>query len=374
MLMVVNDPAFFLSHRLPVALAAREAGWQVGIVTPEGEAVSAIRAHGLDHHYAPLTNAGLRPDHQLAAFLTLHRLYRELKPDLVHHVTIKPVLYGGLAARMARVPAVVAAVSGLGYVFTADDMRARLIRPPVHALYREALNHPNACVIVQNPDNLARLEAIGALSRARVELIPGSGVCLATFQPRPEPQDGPPMVLFASRMLREKGVEVFIEAARLLKRRGVSARFVLAGGTHPNPTSLTRAELSALNAEGIVEWLGPRSDMTELMAGSAMVCLPSWYGEGVPKVLLEAAAAGRPVITTDWPGCIDAIEPGATGLAVPPRDAGALADAMARLLADRELRERMGQAGRARAEALFSVDAVSQRHLAIYAELVEGAG
>jgi glycosyltransferase involved in cell wall biosynthesis len=305
--------------------------------------------------------------------LDLFRLFRRLRPDLVHLVTPKPVLYGGIAARFAGIDAVVAAVSGLGHVFSSDGGVAHLARPIVTTLYRFALEREHVRVIFQNPDDRAMFVRIGAVTQERAVTIRGSGVDLAAFRPAPEP-GGTPVVTFAARLLKPKGVHEFVEAARRLRARGVAARFLLAGEIDPdNPTSVTREEIEQWRVGGLIEVLGQRRDIANVFAASSLVVLPSYYAEGLPKVLVDAAACGRPIITTDWPGCRDAIEPGVTGLLVPPRDPGALADAIADLLADRARRQRMGVAARALAEREYSIHGITGAHLNVYAELLDGA-
>lgn len=368
-LYVVNTPEFFLSHRLPLALAAREAGFEVHVATGPGAAVPEIASRGLRHHAFPLSRNGKNPLAELTSLWRLYRLMRRLQPDLVHLVTIKPVLYGGLAARLARVPGVVAAVSGLGSVFVSQGLGARMIRLGVVRLYRLALGHPELRVIFQNPDDRAMLICEGAVRPARAVLIRGSGVALENYPVQPLPA-GVPVVVFAARLLREKGVLEFVEAARRLKARGIAARFWLVGAPDPgNPSSVSEADVRAWQAEGVVEPLGYRADVAEIFAGSNMVVLPS-YREGLPKVLIEAAACARAVVTTDVPGCRDAIEAERTGLLVPVRDASALADAIQRLLESPDLCRQMGEAGRMLAERTFTIEQVIDAHLAVYRQVL----
>ncbi|WNK20160.1 glycosyltransferase family 4 protein [Halomonas piscis] len=368
LLFIVNAPAFFLSHRLPIALAAQEAGYEVHVATAAGEASREILDHGLVHHEVALSRSGQHPGKELATVLRLYRLMRRLRPALVHLVTIKPVLYGGLAARLARVPAVVAAVSGLGTIFMSRGGKASLVRRVVVLLYRLALGHPNLAVIFQNPDDRQTLTSLGAVRETQARMIRGSGIDLKECPWLAEPA-GPPVVTMAARLLRDKGVEEFVEAARLLGQRGVPARFWLIGSCDPgNPTSVTPAELEAWQAEGVVELMGYRDDIAQQYSRSHIVCLPS-YREGLPKSLVEAAACGRAVVTTDVPGCRDAIEPDISGILVPARDAAALADAIQTLAEDAEKRQAMGRAGRDLAEREFAIERIVGLHLAIYQEL-----
>lgn len=368
LLFVVNDPSFFISHRLRVALQARACGYTVAVATAPGSAVSKIIEHGFIHHALPLVRSGRNLFSELHAFLATLCLFWKIKPEVLHLVTIKPVIYGGLAARFAPVGGVVSAVSGLGYVFTASGREASLLRLLVSKLYGFAFGKDNLRVIFQNPDDRDVLLNAGALDVSKVRMIRGSGVDLGQYQALPEPE-GLPVVCMAARLLRDKGVQEYVEAVRLLHKRGVRAVFKLAGDVDPgNPTSITAADLSAWKQEGLLDVLGYRSDVAELFAASHLVVLPS-YREGLPKVLIEAAACGRAVVTTDVPGCRDAIEPDVTGLLVPVKDVTALADAIQRLIEDEALRKRMGAAGRLLAEREFAIENVVQQHLDIYAEL-----
>ncbi len=373
--LVVNDPAFFLSHRREIALGARAAGWTVTLVTPAepAEAVAEIRAMGFAHEAVEMGRGRIQPGRDIAVIGRLRALFRRLRPDLVHLVTIKPVLYGGVAARLAGVEAVVAAISGLGFLFISESAKARAIRASLVPLYRLALNRPRAAAIFQNAEDLATIGGLGVRPGGGVEILRGSGTDLARYRPEAEPED-PPLVVVPARMLRFKGAGEFVEAARILKARGVRARMVWVGAPDPaNPDSVDAETLAAWEAEGAAEFWGHRRDIPEILARASVVALPS-YREGVPKALIEAAAAGRPVVTTDAPGNRDAIEPGETGLLVPVKDAPALAEAIAGLLADPARARAMGAAGRRLAEAVFSVEDVVARHLALYDRLAPSPG
>lgn len=371
-LFVVNTPEFFLSHRLPIALAACEEGYEVHVATTAGRAAIEIERLGLVHHSVAIARSGQNPLAELTSIISLIRLLRELKPSLVHLITIKPVLYGGIAARVAGAPAVVAAVSGLGTVFVAQSSAAQARRALVSLLYRLAFRHRRLAVIFQNPDDRDGLLAIGALKRKQVRMIRGSGVNLANYSFVQEPE-GIPVVVMASRLLRDKGVYEFVEAARLLKARGVEVVMRLIGAPDPgNPTSVEQEDLDNWAAEGVVELPGYRSDIAMQYAAANIVCLPS-YREGLPKGLVEAAACGRAVVTTDVPGCRDAIEPGVTGVLVPVKSAEALADSLQTLIEAPDQRMLMGKAGRQLAERAFSIDQIVSQHLEIYKELLDDA-
>ena len=366
LLFVVNNPAFFMSHRVPVALAAQQAGYEVHVATMDGPAVADIQALGMTHHAIPMTRSGKHPLQELGTLLALIRLFRHLRPQIVHLVTIKPVLYGGIAARLTRVPGMVAAISGLGFVFLSNSLKMKLVRAVVARLYRLALGHPNSRVIFQNASDRDLLKSLGAVRDAQVVMIRGAGVDLNEYRAQPEPPAPPVVVTMVARLLRDKGVQEFVQAARLLRERGLPVTMQLVGGVDAgNPASATQDDVDAWQQEGCVRALGERSDVAALYAASHIAVLPS-YREGLPKSLIEAAACARAVVTTDVPGCRDAIEPGETGLLVPVRDVQALADAIARLAEDPALRQSMGAAGRALAEREFNIDRVARIHVEIY--------
>ena len=329
-----------------------------------------LQRHGLVVHPLALDRSSAGLGNAWRTMAQLWKVFRAVRPDVVHLVTIKPVLLGGLVARLAAVPAVVVAVSGLGFIFIANGAKAVVRRCLVGGLYRVALGHRNLMVIFQNPDDRASLAKLAHLPDSKVEMIRGSGVDLTQYTYIPLPP-GVPVVLLAARLLADKGVREFVQAARLLKRHGVSARFCLVGSVDPaNPASLADAELRQWANEGVVELWGQRSDMPEVLRAAHLVVLPS-YREGLPKVLLEAAACGRAVVTTDVPGCRDAIDPGVTGVLVPVRNAAALADGMKGLINDPVRCQAMGNAGRVLAERAFDVRQVVAAHLRIYQELID---
>lgn len=366
LMFVVNNPAFFMSHRVPVALAAQRAGYDVHVATMDGPAVTDIQALGMTHHAIPMTRSGKHPLQELGTLLALVRLFRRVRPDVVHLVTIKPVLYGGIAARLARVRGMVAAISGLGFVFLSNSLKMRLVRSVVARLYRIALGHPNSRVIFQNANDRDLLKSLGAVRDAQVVMIRGAGVDLDAYRALPEPPAPPVVVTMVARLLRDKGVQEFVQAAGLLRQRGLPVTMQLVGGVDAgNPASATQSEVDAWQRDGAVQALGERSDVAALYAASHIAVLPS-YREGLPKSLIEAAACARAVVTTDVPGCRDAIEAGETGLLVPVRDAQALADAIARLAEDPALRQAMGVAGRALAEREFNIERVASIHVALY--------
>lgn len=373
-LFVVNVDWFFVSHRLPIALEAVRTGYDVHVATVLTDKGAQLEAAGLTVHPLDFKRGDATLTGVWSTFHQLHRLFRSVRPDLVHLVTIKPVLLGGIAARLARVPAVVAAVSGLGYVFMAQGVKARAQRWIVAALYRLALAHNHVRVIFQNADDRDSVTGAAHLPIERTQIIRGSGVNLDRYSVVPPP-DGPPIILLAARLLVDKGVREFVDAARILQYSDVTAnglvRFALVGSVDPsNPSSLTHEELSGWAEEGVVEVWGFRSDMDRVLSEATIVVLPS-YREGLPKVLIEAAACARAVVTTDVPGCRDAVEPGVTGLLVPVKDPEAIARAIRQLLSNPERCQQMGMAGRALAEQEFDIRQVVAAHMEIYVGLLE---
>lgn len=368
LLFVVNDPAFFLSHRLPIALEARSRGYDVQIATGVGSSSNQIQALGFAFHELPLSRSGQNVVAELRTLAAIVGLFRRVRPDIVHLVTIKPVLYGGIAARLTGVPAVVGAVSGLGTVFLARGGAASLKRRIVKSLYRLAFGHPNIAVIFQNRDDQSTFLDGRIVDHHLTRIIPGSGIDLAQFAKKSEPQ-GPLKVTMASRLLHDKGVDEFVAAATIIKRRWPEVIFQLAGDIDPaNRTSLTAEEYRQIETAGNVRLLGYQRDIAQLFAQSSIVVLPS-YREGLPKVLVEAAAAGRAVVTTDVPGCRDAIIPNVSGLLVPVADAGSLALAIEELILSPEKRLAMGEAGTRLAQSTFAIESIVSQHLDIYSAL-----
>ena len=373
LLLVVNDLGFFLSHRLPIALGARTAGYEVHVATPDNQGRDRLEAHGLRFHPVAIDRSGGHPLREVASFYALLGLYRRLRPSVVHHVTHKPILYGSLAARLAGVPGIVNAVSGLGYAFVATGSKAALRRRLMLLGYRMAFSREATHGIFQNREDIELFRAAGVLRNGQYSLIPGSGVDLHEFAPTPAPS-GIPIIVLAARMIWDKGVGDFVEAVRLLRQRGTSFRAVLVGGPDPaNPRSIPAEQLQALDAEGVTEWWGLRDAMPAVLSQASIVCLPSVYREGVPKVLLEAAAAGRALVATDVPGCRDVVRSGVNGLLVPPRDPAALADALGVLVHDPALRSAMGRRSREIAEREYSVETVVTETLGIYRRLLSRA-
>ncbi|MBI3699892.1 MAG: glycosyltransferase family 4 protein [Afipia sp.] len=367
-LYVTTHDWVFLSNRLPMARAARDAGFGVHVATHVEDKADAIRAEGFTLHPIPFRR-GLSPLAMMSTIAALRTIEQALKPDIIHHVGLQISVAGGLAALGNSIPQI-NAMTGLGYTFTGSSMRARVLRFAISIVLRFLLNRDKSFTLVQNPDDRAALENIG-IDAQRISLIPGSGVDTDALQPLPEP-DGAVTVGFAGRLLTEKGIRALVAAHRILRGRNVAVDLLIAGEPDPaNPASVTHAEAQSWNREPGISWLGHLPDITALWKRSHIAALPS-HREGLPKALLEAAACGRPLIAADAPGCREIAVDGQTGLLVPVEAPEALADAIARLAASKELRQRLGAAARALAVDKMSARSVGLQTVALYNRAMMG--
>ncbi|MCB1783500.1 MAG: glycosyltransferase family 4 protein [Alphaproteobacteria bacterium] len=368
LLYVINHMDWFWSHRLPLAAGAQEAGWDVTVAASGASSDKKLASRGF--HAADLPN----PEGKFIGFAvleTVFEIFRVLsreKPDLMHAITLKYAFIAGLCARLYPKMRVVYTIAGLGYLFSGEGVKPRLLRAVIGPALKFALKHPQASLIFQNPDDMDLMIKHGFCRAEAAHLIRGSGVDTDAFKPSDVRPETPPIVLMPTRLVHDKGVAVFVAAARLLKKRGSEARFQIAGGlSASNPLAISEAEMKDMVSDGTVEWLGKVDDMPGLLARATLVAYPSYYREGVPKVLLEAAAAGKAIVTTDHPGCREAVADGVNGLLVPIKDAGSLADAIADLLSHPDKRAAMESSGRARALGEFDVHLIVSQTLALYA-------
>jgi glycosyltransferase involved in cell wall biosynthesis len=370
----INDLPFLISHRLPVLQAAREVGFTVAVAAPDHPpSVERLRAAGIAFWNWPLSRSGLSPWGELRSMWSLATFYRKWRPDLVHHVTPKPVLYGSIAARLAGVSRVVNAISGLGYVFSATGDQSNWLRHAMLLGHRLAHAGEQTRVIFQNPDDQAVLVDRRLVSRRRTLLIKGSGVDPLYWSPAVQLEPAP-VVTVACRMLRDKGVADAVDACELVRHAGGAVALQLAGGLDPgNPRAISEATLHGWTTAGAANWLGPVQDMVALWRRTRIACLPTYYGEGIPKALIEAASCGLPIVTCDVPGCREIVKHEDNGLLVPPRQPQALAGALRRLLNDPALCERMGRRGRERVERDFSLATVVRQHLDLYRSLFDAS-
>jgi glycosyltransferase involved in cell wall biosynthesis len=299
----------------------------------------------------------------------LHIIRRE-QPTVVHAVAIKPVIYAAICNRMLKLRRFVAALGGLGSIFSDSGLKARLLRPFIKGLFRLLLNSENTRVILQNDNDLDVMTRGCGLLEGNSVLVRGAGVDTGQYAARPLPE-GVPVVMLASRMIWPKGIQEFVDAAIKLKKQ-MDVRFVLVGRPDgENAASVPESLLKRWNDEGGIEWWGHRDDMADTLAQATLICLPTYYGEGVPKILLEAMSVGRPIITTDMPGCRELVENGRTGVLVERRNADSLARAIKGLLANPDRLAAAGQEARKLVIAEYSVEQVIEQTLRIYAEDID---
>ncbi len=358
-----NTDWYLYNFRLAHAQALRQRGDEVVLVSPPGPYGPQMQALGFRWLPFPLERRSLNPLKEIRAVVRLLGLYKREKPDLVHHFTVKCVLYGSLACLLLGIRSVVNSVPGLGYVFLGNGGTRKWLRGLIQLSYRMLLKP--TWVIFLNPDDKAVFLESHLVDPGRTTLIRGDGVDLRRFSPSPEPA-GIPLAVLPARMLWDKGVGEFVAAARILRSKGSNARFALVGDSdNDNPASVDVSQLQEWEKEAVIEWWGWKENMNDVYAQAAVVCLPS-YREGMPKTLIEAAACGRPIVTSDVPGCREVVQNGVNGLLVPARDPGALAEALNDLLRNPNKRSQMGLQGRAIAEKEFSTESVISQTFALY--------
>lgn len=372
-LLVANTGWYLYNFRLPLARRLRDDGFDVVLVSPEDTYVERLRAEGFQTRaLTRLSRRGMNPISEIFAIFELLKLYRQERPRAVHHFTIKCVLYGTIAAKLSGIKSVVNAVTGLGHIFLGKRWVTRAVRPLVRWLYRKILKARRGLVVFQNPDDLEAFIQANLVNPEKTVLIRSSGVDVKKFSPRPSSPERDaatvPVVLFAGRLLAEKGIYEYVEAARLVKAKRAVC-FQIAGECDSgNPSSVPEATVKEWSKEGVVDLLGQIEAVAEVMAVADMVVLPS-YREGTPKVLLEAAAMGKPLVATDVPGCREVVQDGYNGLLVPAQNAQALAQAIETLLDDPARAVAMGANGRHKIEEEFAVDKVVQSTIQAYSRL-----
>ena len=371
LLFLVTEDWYFLSHRLPMARAAREAGFEVHVAARVRDGRARIEAEGFVLHALPWRRAdfGIGLPSAVAA---VRSLYARLDPDLIHHVALKPALLGSIAALGLGPRPIVNGIAGLGFLYSSERLPARSLRRPFGAVLARLMNRPLSCALVQNPDDRAALIRIG-VHPDRIELIPGSGVDTEALTPLPEPE-GPFTMALVARMLEAKGVREAVEAQRLLRARGLDVNLLLAGAPDPeNPGTIHESELEGWRNIPGLRWLGHVADIRAVWAAAHVAVLPSTYGEGLPKSLLEAAACGRPIVATDLPGCREIARADVNAIRVPPRDPEALARAVETLMGQPELRRRFGAASRRLAVEEFSAARIGAETAALYGRMLDAA-
>ena len=359
---LVADDRYFCTHRLPLAIAAKKQGYEVTVLTTVSDYQDKIERAGIRVVPIDFKRGSINLFVELKTLWQILLAYRKYRPDIVHHVAIKPVLYGTFCAILTRVPNVINAIAGLGYVFAHNHLKALLVRSPIRLAFRLLLNHFSVKTIVQNPDDRHQLSTL--VNPQKIFLIPGAGVNPDLFSPTEEPKSPPIKVVLVARMLWTKGVGELIEAARFLHKENIQIQLV-GEPDEQNPAFVPIATLKQWTEEGIVTWQGYRPDIAKVYEESHIAVLPS-YSEGLPKSLLEAAACGRPIITCDAPGCREVVKDGYNGILVPMKDSVALAKAIQTLANDKALRLTMGANGRKRIETEFSEQIINTQVLALY--------
>ncbi len=373
--LVSNTEWYLYNYRLALGEFLRDRGFSVLWVSPPGPYADKLQQRGFRWLPWNLGRQTVAPWREMGALAQITRIYRREAPDLVHHNTIKPAIYGSLAARWAGVPGVINSITGRGYVFLDRDVRARLLKPLAHHLYRFAFRAASCLAIFENSTDRAYFLENGLIPPQRAHLIESSGVDAEVFAASPEPE-GPLVIALVSRMLWDKGVGVLAEATRLLRSKKTlprDFRVVLVGEPDEgNPAAIPPDRLRAWEREGLLEWWGFRGDVAEVFRQSHIVTLPTMYAEGLPISLLEAAASQRPLVGTTLPGSQDFIEDGVNGLLVPPGDPAALAAALEKLALDPELRGRMGAAGRKRVLEKYTHQKINTATFDLYQQLLTG--
>lgn len=370
LLYVVTEDWLFCLHRLDLAKVAIKNGFEVLVATKVDKHANEIIEAGVKLFPLPLTRGFQNPFREIRAILELIKLYRREKPDIVHHVALKSIMYGSLGLIFAKVPAVANSVTGLGHVFSGKTLTITLACKFMKQVFRLTLPRKNSLVIFQNAADQEYFLAHKMATTRQSKIIEGSGVDIERFVPGPE-ASGKPVVLLASRMLWEKGVDFFVQASRYLKQKNVSADFVLAGMVDTqNPDGIPEMQLKNWEREGVIQWWGCRDDMPEVFAKIHIVVLPTFYGEGVPKTLLEAGACGKPIVATDVPGCREVVKSKVNGFLVSPKNFEELAKAIEILLSDGGLRREFGKKGRELVVNEFSSEKVTTKTIEAYQELL----
>ncbi len=362
---VVNVDWFFLSHRKNIAVAAKEAGYAVTIITNFTGRQNEIEGLGLKAINLPLTRTGKSLLEGLKVILFLKKLYKSEKPDIVHHVGMKVMLFGILAARLSHTPNIINAISGTGMLFASNSIPAKIVLSLLKCSSKNSFKY-----IFQNYDDRASFENKGISKTEQAVMIKGSGVNLNDYKFVPEAEKNNSLIkiVFTGRMLESKGVLVLVDAARLLKEKyNGKIQFLLCGALDENPESLTQSDMDSLCDGEYIKWLGFQKDIYSVLKSCHIMCFPSFYMEGLPKSIIDAEASGLPIITTDWVGCRDTVQNGYNGFLVPPKDSSSIAEKISLLIDNPNLRIEMGQNARSFAEKNFSIEEVINTHLKTYA-------
>ena len=367
-LLFANTDWYLYNFRLPLTQELRDQGHEIVLLSPPGDFHERLQECGFQWLPFPFSRQGINPFTELITLWRLIHIYREVRPDIVHHFTIKPVIYGSIAAYILKIPGIINSITGLGHLFIDPGFITQILRGLAKWLYRSSLR--DTLVIFENPDDRTTFIQNKFLAEEQSYLVMGTGVDINKFHPTPKNNDIP-VVLFSSRLLVTKGLIEYINAISILKQKGLKARFAIAGIPDPgNPASIPQGQLDSWKQNGFAEWWGWQDDMPTTLSKADIFCLPS-YREGIPSALLEACACGLPIVTTDVPGCRDVVTDGMNGLLVPVRDSQALADALERLLNDPAMRSKMGQIGRQIAFDQFSLSRNISQNLGVYEQALK---
>lgn len=365
-----NTDWYLYNFRLAYADFLREKGWDVCFLSPDGEHVQKLEESGYRHITIEFSRNGINPLKETETIRRIKAIYEQEKPDLVHHFTIKCDIYGSLAAKEIGIKSIVNSITGLGYMFLSEKPHVKVIREVVKKLYRKALKGTE--VIFENPDDRNLFLEMELVGEENSHIILGTGIDTEKFLPVPPP-NSVPLTILPSRMIWDKGIGEFVEAARMIRDSGVNARFALVGNNDiGNPACIPFDQLTQWQKEGNVEWWGWQDDVATVISMSHIVCLPS-YREGLPKILIEAASCGRPIVSTDVPGCREAVDDGINGFLVPAKNAESLKEALLKLIENEELRDNMGKASRNIAENRFSNRIVNDGIYAVYQKAVKSS-
>lgn len=368
---VVNQDFFFLSHRLPIGVAAKDAGYDVTIVSEDTGVSDKIREAGLKTINLPINKAGTNIKDEIKTFFFLYKLFRREKPDIVHLVGLKTMLWGSLACRLAGVKAMVSTVCGLGVLFDEEHAHSFMTRSILKVL-RVTHKKKRLAVIFQNNDDKAIFLNAKIMKEKQCAFTNGSGINLQNYDYTPEPTDGLTKIIFTARMVEDKGTLVLIDAAKKLEAEYKGkVQFLLCGGLDTNPNGITKEMLESRCDGKYIQWLGHRKDVLELLKQSHIMAFPSWYREGLPKSVIEAEAIGRPVVTTDSVGCRDTVVDGKNGFMIPIKDSDALAMALKKLIDNPELRQKMGKNAREFAVSKFDIKDVVKVHMDVYDNILK---
>ncbi|PPR79480.1 MAG: N,N'-diacetylbacillosaminyl-diphospho-undecaprenol alpha-1,3-N-acetylgalactosaminyltransferase [Alphaproteobacteria bacterium MarineAlpha2_Bin1] len=368
---ILNDLPFFISHRLPLALEAKKRGLDVHVLAPyHKKSFDIINEYDLKFHHIPLKRSGRNPISELKLFIAMWKVISKNKPNLIHFVSMKPVLYGGIIARLLNIQGTVNAVTGLGFLFVTSNFFTRILRIFVFIIYRFSLNHKNSISIFQNNDDLRLFLDRNLVEKRKTIMIKGCGVDIEEFRPKSNLMDNT-IVMFPARIIGDKGANEFFDAAIRLKEEGIAAKFVLVGKTDPdNPTNIDKKKIKKLVEKDIIEWWGFSENMNETLSKATIVCLPS-YREGLPKVLIESAALEKPIVTTDVPGCREIVINEKNGLLVPVKDSINLSLALKKLIQNKDMQKNMGLNGRKLVVKNFTTQDFIFRSMNVYETILK---